>query len=402
MSNSLSVRDQNSFISAYKNLLNDSDKRIHKGDVNTLNRILNKCDKVEVGQLLMTKMESYPKDPAGLKDTFSKLFDKLEAQNSKMHDKKEEKLKNIQQKLAPVVLDIHKNEINAHNAKIAAEIKGLSDGLQLISKNISHEKNEIAKLQGSIDKTDAQIKKLHNEIKPLADALKDTSPKDFAAKDAERLKNTEVKISKLEAEQNAEISTLNKKIAAHENSRAVLLDFARRHGVSNAEQDLKKAEAGYIYDKRDTGFGTTSWSDHLGSDKYAIKNFGYDLKEGRREYSDLIKVPNHEGKQWQKLMQNFGDAPKNIKALQREISQLKNEYKSDISQVKLENNLSAKQEIEQRIDFKQKSIRSLENNNEITSREIKSCHDYISALEARKSPLIAKMDELKSHIKQNS
>ncbi|KAF1368368.1 hypothetical protein [Yokenella regensburgei] len=65
MSNSLSVRDQNSFISAYKNLLNDSDKRIHKGDVNTLNRILNKCDKVEVGQLLMTKMESYPKDPAG-------------------------------------------------------------------------------------------------------------------------------------------------------------------------------------------------------------------------------------------------------------------------------------------------------------------------------------------------
>ncbi|KAF1368369.1 hypothetical protein [Yokenella regensburgei] len=319
-----------------------------------------------------------------------------------MHDKKEEKLKNIQQKLAPVVLDIHKNEINAHNAKIAAEIKGLSDGLQLISKNISHEKNEIAKLQGSIDKTDAQIKKLHNEIKPLADALKDTSPKDFAAKDAERLKNTEVKISKLEAEQNAEISTLNKKIAAHENSRAVLLDFARRHGVSNAEQDLKKAEAGYIYDKRDTGFGTTSWSDHLGSDKYAIKNFGYDLKEGHREYSDLIKVPNHEGKQWQKLMQNFGDAPKNIKALQREISQLKNEYKSDISQVKLENNLSAKQEIEQRIDFKQKSIRSLENNNEITSREIKSCHDYISALEARKSPLIAKMDELKSHIKQNS
>lgn len=402
MSNSLSVRDQNSFISAYKNLLNDSDKRIHKGDVNTLNRILNKCDKVEVGQLLMTKMESYPKDPAGLKDTFSKLFDKLEAQNSKMYDKKEEKLKNIQQKLAPVVLDIHKNEINAHNAKIAAEIEGLSDGLQLISKNISHEKNEIAKLQGSIDKTDAQIKKLHNEIKPLADALKDTSPKDFAAKDAERLKNTEVKISKLEAEQNAEISTLNKKIAAHENSRAVLLDFARRHGVSNAEQDLKKAEAGYIYDKRDTGFGTTSWSDHLGSDKYAIKNFGYDLKEGRREYSDLIKVPNHEGKQWQKLMQNFGDAPKNIKALQREISQLKNEYKSDISQVKLENNLSAKQEIEQRIDFKQKSIRSLENNNEITSREIKSCHDYISALEARKSPLIAKMDELKSHIKQNS
>ncbi|MGK0704921.1 hypothetical protein ACSFCW_15780 [Yokenella regensburgei] len=402
MSNSLSVRDQNSFISAYKNLLNDSDKRIHKGDVNTLNRILNKCDKVEVGQLLMTKMESYPKDPAGLKDTFSKLFDKLEAQNSKMHDKKEEKLENIQQKLAPVVLDIHKNEINAHNAKIAAEIKGLSDGLQLISKNISHEKNEIAKLQGSIDKTDAQIKKLHNEIKPLADALKDTSPKDFAAKDAERLKNTEVKISKLEAEQNAEISTLNKKIAAHENSRAVLLDFARRHGVSNAEQDLKKAEAGYIYDKRDTGFGTTSWSEHLGSDKYAIKNFGYDLKEGRREYSDLIKVPNHEGKQWQKLMQNFGDAPKNIKALQREISQLKNEYKSDISQVKLENNLSAKQEIEQRIDFKQKSIRSLENNNEITSREIKSCHDYISALEARKSPLIAEMDELKSHIKQNS
>lgn len=402
MSNSLSIRDQNSFISAYKNLLNDSDNRIHKGDVNTLNRILNKCDKVEVGQLLMTKMESYPKDPVALKDTFSKLFDKLEAQDSKMHDKKEEKLKHIQQKLAPVVQDIHKNEINAHNAKINGEIKDLANGLQLISKNIYHEKNEITKLQGNIDNAEAQIKKLHNEIKPLADALKNTSPKDFAAKDAERLKNTEAKISQLVAKQNAEISTLNKKIAAHENSRAVLLDFARKHGVSSAEQDLKKAEDGYIYDKRDTGFGTTSWKDHLGSDKYAIKNFGYDLKEGRRQYSDLIKVPNHEGKQWQKLMQNFDNAPKNIKALQREISQLNNEYKRDINQVKLENRLSAKLEIEQRINSKQETIRSLEKNKEIASGEIKSSYDYISVLEARKSPLIAKMDELKSHIKQDS
>lgn len=402
MSNSLSVRDQNSFISAYKNLLNDSDKRIHKGDVNTLNRILNKCDKVEVGQLLMTKMESCPKDPVALKNTFSNLFDKLEAQNSKMHDKKEEKLKNIQQKLAPVVQDIHKNEINAHNAKVNGEIKGLADDLQLISRNISQEKNEITKLKEEINKADVQIKKLHNEIKPLADALKNTSSEDFAVKDAKRLKDTEAKISKLEAKQNAEISTLNNKIAAHENSRAVLLDFARKHGVSSAEQDLRKAESGAIYDNRDTGFGTTSWREHLGSDKYAIKHFGYDLKEGRRQYSDLIKVPNHKGKQWQKLMQNFDDAPKNIRALQREISQLKNEYKSDIGQVKLENRLSAKQEIEQRINFKQEAIHSLEKSKEIASEDIKSCHEYISWLEAKKTPLIAKMDELKSQIKQDS
>ncbi|WP_435953313.1 hypothetical protein [Dryocola sp. BD626] len=402
MSNSLSVRDQNSFISAYKNLLNDGDKRIHKGDVNTLNRILNKCDKVEVGQLLMTKMESCPKDPAALKDTFSKLFDKLEAQNSKMHDKKEEKLKNIQQKLAPVVQDIHKSEINAHNAKINGEIKGLTNDLQSIARDVSQEKNEIAKLQENIAKADAQIKKLDNEIKPLENALKTLSPEDFALKDAKRLKDTEAKISKLEAKQNAEISALNKKIAAHENSRAVLLDFARRHGVSSAEQDLKKAEAGYIYDKRDTGFGTTSWREHLGSDKYAIDNFGYVRKEGAHSYSATTKEPNSAGKNWQQLVKNVFEAPKNIKAVQKEISQTKSDYRSLISQVKSDNSLSAKQEIEQRINYKQEAIRSLEKNKEIASGEIKSCHDYISVLEARKSPLTAKMDELKSQLKQDS
>jgi len=399
MSNSLSVRDQNSFISSYKSLLNDSDKRIHKSDINTLNRILNKCDKVEVGQLLMTKMESCPKDPAALKNTFSKLFDKLESQNSKMHDKKEEKLKNIQQKLAPVVQDIHKNEINAHNAKVNAEIKNLADDLQLISRNVSQEKNEIAKLQEKIINADVQIKKLHNEIKPLADALKNTTPEDFAAKDARRLKDTEAKISKLEAQKNAEISTLNKKIAVQENSRAALLDFARNKGVSGAEQDLIKAESGAIYDNRDMGLGTISWREHLGSDKYAIKHFGYDLKEGRRQFSDPIKVPNHDGKQWQKLVQNVDEAPKNIKDLQRQISQLKNEYKSNIGQVKLENRLSAKQDIEQRINSKQEAIHSLEMSKEMVSGQIKSCHKYISVQEARKTPLIVKMDELKSQIK---
>lgn len=402
MSNSLSVRDQNSFISAYKNLLNDSDKRIHKGDVNTLIKILNKCDKVEVGQLLMTKMESFPKEPTSLKDTFSKLFDKLKAQNSKMHDKKEEKLENIQQKLAPVVQDIHKNEINAHNAKINGEIKGLANDLQVIARDVSRKKNEITKLHENFVKANAQIIKLRNDIKPLKVALKTISPEDFAVKDAKRLKDTEAKISKLEDKKNAEISTLKKKIAAHENSRAVLLNFARKHGVSSAEQDLRKAESGAIYDYRDMGFGTTSWREHLGSDEYAFKHFGFDFKEGRREYSDLIKVPNHEGQQWKKLMKNVDDAPKTIKALQRKISQIENEYESDIGDVKFENRLSAKQEIAQLINHKQGAIRSLENNKKIASGKITSCYDYISPLVARKSQLIAKMDELKSQLKQYS
>lgn len=402
MSDSLSVRDQNSFISAYKNLLNDSDKRIHKGDINTLNRILNKCDKVEVGQLLMTKMASCPKNPAALKDTFCRLFDKLEAQSSRMHDKKEEQLKNIQQKLAPVVQDMHKNEINAHNAKINGEMEGVSDSLQLLSKAISEKKSQIAKLQTDIDNADVQIKKLHHEIAPLADALKRTSPSAFAAKDAERLKKTEEKISQIETSKNAEISKLKKIIAAHENSRAVLLDFARKHGITSAEQDLEKAEAGCIYDKQDMGFGTTSWREHLSSDNYAIRQFGYALKEGRRDYSAPTKVPDLTGKQWQKLVQNFNDAPKNIKALKREISHLRNEYNRDIGQFRPENLVSARQEIEQRINVKQASIRLLEKNKASASGEMKLHHDTLSALEARKIPLIAKMDALKSHLKQDS
>ncbi len=395
MPNSLSIRDQNSFISAYKNLLNDNDKRIHKNDVNTLNKILNNCNKIEVGQMLMTKMETYPKDPAALENTFSKLFFKLEAQNSKLYDKKEEKLKNIQQKLAPIVHDIHKNEING-------EIKGLTNDLKLICIDISQKKKEIANFQENIAKADVQIKKLHDEIKPLHDVLKNTSPEAFAAKDAQRLKETKAKISQLETRKNADIKALNKIIVAHENSRATLLDFARSHGVKSAEQSLIKAESGAIYDNRDTGFGTTSWREYMGSDEYAIKHFGHDLEGGRRQYSASIKVPNHKGKEWQKLMQNFNNAPKKIKALQKEISQINKKCKSDIDQVNSESRLSFKQEIEQRIDSKQQTIRSLENDKEFTSSQIKLNHDYISALEAMKSPLTAKMEELNSHIKQKS
>lgn len=394
MSNSLSIRDQNIFISAYKNLLNDSDKRIHKDDINTLNRILNKCDKVEVGHLLMTKIESSPKDPAALENTFIKLFDKLEAQNSRLHDKKEEKLKNIHHKLYLGVKDIQENETNG-------KIKKLSDDLQFISRDFYWKKNEITNLQGNIAKDDMQIKKNHAEIKTLTDALKNISPEVFAAKNAQRLKETEAKISQLKAQKNAEINILNNKIAAHENSRAVLLDFARKHGVISAEQALRKAESGAIYDNHNMGFGTTSWHEYIGSDEYAIKHFGHDLARGRHEYSNLIKVPNHKGKQWQKLMQNFDDAPKNIKALQGKISQIKNEFKKHIGKVDVESRLSVKQ-IEQRINSLQEAIRSLENNKEFASDKIKSCHDYISVLEDKKNQHIAKIEELKYQIKQNS
>lgn len=401
MSHSLSVRDENRFISAYKNLLNDSDERIHKGDLNILKRILSKCDKVVVGQLLMTKMESCPKDPVAFKNTFSKLFDKLEAQNSKMHDKKEEKLKNIQQKLDPVVQDIHKNEINAHNAKVNGKITGLAAVLQDISSKVSQRNNEIAKLQINITNADVQINKLNNEIQTLDDKLKNTSTEDFAVMDARRLKDTEAKISKLEAIKNAEISKLNTEIAAHKNSREFLLAFAKMHGVSSAEQDLIKAESGAIYDNRDTGFGPTSWREHLGSDKYAIKHFGYDLEKGRRQYSVPIKVPNQKGKQWQELMQNVNDAPKKIKALKTEISQLNKKYSIAIGEV-LKNNLPAKKEIEQQINSIQKDIRSLEKRKEIASGKIKLCHSYISKLEAEKTLLIAEMKKLTLQIKKDS
>lgn len=172
MHNSLSVRDQNIFISTYKNLLNNKkNKQINKNNVKTLQKILNKCDKVEICQLLMTKMESCPKDPAALENTFSKLFNKLEAQNSSMCEKKEDKLKNI------------------HNTKISGQIKALDDNVHLLSRSISAEKNEIAKLQETITKADVQIKKLQSKIKPLEATLSNISQEEFSAKkDVKRLK----------------------------------------------------------------------------------------------------------------------------------------------------------------------------------------------------------------------
>lgn len=392
MPNSLSIREQNSFISAYKNLLNENDKRIHKSDVNTLQKILNKCDKVEVGRLLMNKMESCPKDPTALENTFRKLFNKLETQKSGMHEVKEDKLKNIQQKLVPVVQDIN-------NAKISSLIREHNIHVNFLSNGISDEKKAIAKLEKIITDTDVQTKILQNEIELLATELNSTSQLDFAAKDAQRAKDIEIKISKLESLQHAEISTLINKITLHENSRAKLLEFAVKQGFSGAEQDLKKAESGAIFDDRDKGFGTTSWREHLGSDKYAIKHFGYVLKEGRREYSTPTKVPNQEGRQWQKLMQNFNDAPKNIQALKRELTQLKNEYKSEVSQVESESRPSEKQQILQRINDKQKIIRSFNESKDDALGKIELHQEWVSSQEVERASRMAKIETLKSQLK---
>lgn len=143
MSNALSIRDKNSFISAYQNLLNDNDKLIHKKDVNTLYKILNKCDKVEVSQLLRQKMEFCPKDPAALKDTFSKLFAKLEAQPSGMHPQNKVKLHKIQAKLTPVIQDIHNKEINAQKHALHNEARAISSTLSSHQPVIDEQKNII-------------------------------------------------------------------------------------------------------------------------------------------------------------------------------------------------------------------------------------------------------------------
>lgn len=103
----LSVREQHSFISAYRNLFNEKNSRINKSDINTVEKTLNKCDAVQISDLLMSRMESCPRDPAALDNIFRKLFDKLEAQKPNIHKKEETQLTNIQQKLAPVVEDIH-------------------------------------------------------------------------------------------------------------------------------------------------------------------------------------------------------------------------------------------------------------------------------------------------------
>ncbi|MGE4802510.1 hypothetical protein AB8989_19270 [Yersinia hibernica] len=392
MPNSLSVRDQNSFVSAYKNLLNENDSRIHKKDVNTLEKILSKCDKVEVGQLLMTKMESCPKDPATLENTFSRLFNKLVDQKSDMHQDKEDKLKNIQKKLEPVVKDIH-------SAKISSQIKTINSKVNLISMSISDKKISIEKYQNIISNADIQIKKLHDEIKPFTAKLSNTSEEEFAAKDGLRKKNTEAYISKLETKQNTAITAIKREITEQENSRTELLNFAIKHNVSGAESDLIRAESGLIFDSRDTGFGTTSWRDHLGSDKYAIKNFGYIEKEGRRQYSALTKAPNLEGRQWQKLLTNFNDAPKNINDLNKQLTQLKFEYKGQISHAKFENQLSSKQVIQQNINNKNHSIKSLEDKKVSTQEKINSGNKWISLQQEMKSELTAQIELLQSQLK---
>lgn len=378
MPQSLSVRNENLAIATLQNLIK-SDK-IHKSDVNKLNKMLNSVDTVVNSKEFMSKMRDILKDPEAFKNIFCELFSKLNGQNSKMLNEKWEKLENIQNKLMPVVKNIHTAEING-------KLSDLSSDLKFNSMDINTLENEITANQKSNATLNNQIGRLEKQLEPLYVTLNTTTEAAFIAADEKRIEKAEAKIETLSCKFNLDIEKNIGKIKELKNIRHQLVDFAKKHNVAGVESDLKRAESGAIFNNQDMGFGTTSWKEHMSSEKYAKTKFGTVEKLGSHSYSPSKTEPNAAGKNWLKMMEKNNKAPGEIKILNREIHNLKKNHESEVRQINFDSSTPKKEIITQSIKAIKDDLSFLKGQKESNLDKISTCQHKISSLEATKKDL---------------
>jgi hypothetical protein len=375
-----SVRDQNKLIAAFDKLV--SSDRVHKNDLKTLNKIVDKLIKVENGQDIMSKMGANGKDPNALKNTFSMLLSKLEKQNSGMFKEKETALTNIRDKMMPVVEKVKATEINNQLSQLADTNKFIDNKIAIAASHIKTFEDQNAHIHNEIGtlKTDIEFLRLSG-----------IDVNDHLAKiDEMNMSWAQAKVSRLDAVRQKKIETIDNEIDGFKNARQNLIDFANREklpGVSGVEADLVLAEKGEIYDKRDTGFGPTKWRSHISSDAYAMEKFGYIEKEGRREYSDKIKEPNQNGRKWQTLVKNLNKASEEINALKVQAKEINKQHQSQAHTIMNTAKQTQKESIDKNSHSKYEEIKDLENDKKYNLKYMKNLGNELSHLEGRKKSL---------------
>ncbi|MBP6080399.1 MAG: hypothetical protein KA732_03875 [Providencia sp.] len=302
------------FVAAF-NKLESSDK-VSKKPLNELSKLVNNIEKIvnssEAKSLTFAGTKS-------LESRFNALDIKLNKQNSGMLKEKSTKLESIKQSFLKSLSKIEGNELANEKRTLTKELSLSSTALTDVQQN---------------------LKQIENKVKDNDNNLKICSDPSESAKLLESFKEKNSSIDNQITQKKSEGSDKIKKMDDQiKNVKSNLLGQIKQIAgdkFSGIKEDLRKAEAGKIYESDKNGLGATSWKAHINDSSYAMEKFGFKLVSGHREYSSKGKELNSTASKFNELVKNYLDPSSTVNNLKME--KQKFTAKLDNQLTELENN----------------------------------------------------------------
>lgn len=308
---SLTVREQNRFIAALDNLR--ASDRVHKSDLKTINKTLDKMGNVANSKELLSSMsERMIKNFDIKKSENVELFIKnvkikLEKQGSKILDKKLTQLNNIGDRIFQASQKI---EIDHLIKKITLQTSAANRQLRSakLDKNLIHKiiykKNEVKEL-------------IANEKQKLIQV----SPQKISEDQEKRIKKLTQKTNDIINRLKVDIRRINKR-------EPELINFLNKLGKTNVINDLAKAKNNSFLEVK------------MATPEYAEKMFGTKtiLVEGRRFYSSITtkNVLSDNGATFLTRVKKYNSAKDEVATIKQQISCMESDRDAQITVIKSE------------------------------------------------------------------
>ncbi len=308
---SLTVRQQNQFIAALDNLRTSD--RVHKGDLQTVNKMLNKMGGVANSkEILSTALKGKEdkfniKDSTQIKSFLDGLQTKLNEQNSKIFYKKCFQLNSIGDRLYPasqkIEADHFNKEIKLNMSEAKQQLENSAADKRLIhntleQKNINNELISINKHKLNR----ITIKDIIEHQDKRIDALKD---------------KTQSQIDRLKVD----AYRINKRGPA-------LIQFLQENKKDDVLHDLAKART------------DSKLRDKMATSQYAESKFGTKtvLVEGRHSYSAMIKKEelSDDGRAFLNRMKKYNTSRLDLAIVDNAIKTLESDMAAEIKAIKTE------------------------------------------------------------------
>ncbi|ELY3854267.1 hypothetical protein AB6H27_17550 [Providencia huaxiensis] len=328
------------FINALNKL--EVSSKVSKKPLNELNKLVgniakitNSTDSSEFNRLMSGGTEVF-------ESRIDKLITKLNSQNSGMLQEKSTKLNFVKTTLLASI---------GAKEKCTLETKKLN----LIEK-YNNTKNELNGIKNDIIKTEEKINKKKLEI----EFLKTPDVVSLLAEDHQGLVTE--KIATAIENYNKGIKQLDTAIENNKNKSLTKRNELVKK-IPDIGDSLDKAIKGEIFKVENSGFFgeiKTTWKSYLTSDSFAMKKFGFELKDGHKEFSGKTKVPNLEGRNFTENVQQYFVALDKIQELQNKKNELSTEHENKIQNYSKELNVSVQNYVQEKMNSCTTSLNKLQ------------------------------------------
>ncbi|MDE4079924.1 MULTISPECIES: hypothetical protein [Enterobacter cloacae complex] len=331
---SLTVREQNRFIAALDNLR--TSERVHKSDLKTVNKTLDKMGSVANSKELLASLSDRMRQNFDIKDSkkvesfIENVKDKLEKQESKIHDKKLTQLNNIGNRIFQASQKI---EVDHLSKEIALKTSAANRQLECArsDKNLVHE---------MIDK--------RNEAKEFVSIEKHKLEQITPQKISE---DQEKRINRLTQKTNSEIDKLKVDIRRINKREPELFKFLNNLGKTDVINDLAKAQNNKFLKRT------------MATPEYAEKMFGTKtiVVEGRRSYSATTtkEVLSDNGAAFLTRIKKYQNAKNEVAAIKHEISRMESARDARIAAIKSEERSPLQSKYDSRIAQYQDGVKEM-------------------------------------------